>query len=85
MFDLWLSYKIGFLKNKQTKLAELGSEYDNMMNERRRQPSTGQKREMNTLADSNYFYTEKSLPCTNFCGRRLNARYLHGRNHARNL
>ena len=31
------------------------------MNERRRQPSTGQKKK--TLADSNYFYTEKySVP-----------------------
>ena len=45
--------------NKKISAAQLGSEHDNMMKERRRQPSTGQKRtQMNTLADSNYFYTE---------------------------
>ena len=36
------------------------------MKESRRQPSTGQKRKLNTLADSNYVYTGKSISCTNF-------------------
>ena len=25
------------------------------------------RKEIQTLADSNYFYTEESIPCTNFC------------------
>ena len=34
---------------------------------RRRQPSTGQKKKINTLADPIFvFYTLKSIPCTNF-------------------
>ena len=52
--------------NKKISAVQLGSEHDNTMNERRRQPSTGQKRKMNTLADSNYFYIEKSILCRNF-------------------
>ena len=44
--------------NKKISAAQLGSEYDNTMNERR-QPSRGWKRKMKTMADSNYFYTEK--------------------------
>ena len=45
----------------------LGSEHANTMNERRRKPSTGKKRKMNTLTDSNYFYSEKSMLHMNFC------------------
>ena len=30
------------------------------------QPSTGKKKKTNTLTDSNYFYTEESISCTNF-------------------
>ena len=39
------------------------------------------------LADSSYFYTEESIPCTNFRVRvtPLRARYVHGHNRARNL
>ena len=46
--------------NKKLSAAQLGSEHDNM-NKKRRPPSTGQKRKMSTLAESNYFYTEKSV------------------------
>ena len=56
---VWLGYKIGFCKNKEISTGQLGSEHDNTMNERSRQLSTGQKRKTNTLAVSNYFYTEK--------------------------
>ena len=57
------------LPQKQTNkisAAQQGSEHDNTMEEKRRQPSTGQKRKMNTLEDSNYFSTDKSIPSTNF-------------------
>ena len=50
----------------QKSTAKLESEHDNVMNERRRQPSNRQKRKMNTLADSDYFYSEKSILCTNY-------------------
>ena len=55
--------------NKKTSTAQARCEHDNMMNERRMQPRTEQKRKMNTVAYSNYFYTAKSLPCTNFRAR----------------
>ena len=42
------------------------SKHDNMMNKGRRQPSTGQKKEKNILADSNYFYKEESKQWINF-------------------
>ena len=66
----WLGYKIVFCKNKQKKnsAAQRGTKHDNMTNERRRKPSTGQKKK-NTLADSNYFYIEESIMCTNFRAR----------------
>ena len=50
--------------NKKISTAHLESEHDNTVN-KRGQSSTGQKSKMNTLADSNYFYTEKSMLCTN--------------------
>ena len=34
------------------------SKHNNMMNKRRRQPRTGQRKKKNTLTDSNYFYRE---------------------------
>ena len=46
--------------NKKLSASQLGSEHDNM-NKKRRPPGTGQKRKMSTLAESNYFYTEKSV------------------------
>ena len=55
--------------NKKTSTAQLRCEHDNMMNERRMEPRTEQKRKTNTVAHSNYFYTAKSLPCTNFRAR----------------
>ena len=51
MSGLWLGYRISFLKNKQKNQHSAA--------ERRRQPSTVEKRKMNTLADSNYFHTKK--------------------------
>ena len=63
----WATKSASSKTNKQKiSVAQLGSEHDNTMNERRGQPSTGQKRKMNTLADSNYFYSDKSIPCMNF-------------------
>ena len=56
--------------NKQTEIiciAQRGSKHNSMMNERRRQPSIGQEKKKNTLADSSYFYIEESILCTNFC------------------
>ena len=55
--------------NKQKKISpgQQGSKHDSMMKERQRQPSTGQKRKKNKLADSNYFYTDKSILYMNFC------------------
>ena len=47
-------------------MSQGGSKCDKMMN-RRRQPNTGQEKKKNTLADSNYFYIEESIACTNFC------------------
>ena len=61
----WLSQK---QTNKKISVSQQGSEHDNTMKERR-QPSTGQKRKINTLADSNFIYTDKSIPCTNFRAR----------------
>ena len=46
--------------SKNISAAQLGSEHDNT-NKKRRPPSAGQKRKMSTLAESNYFYTEKSV------------------------
>ena len=57
-----------FRKTKQIKkirAAQIGSEHDNTINEKRRRPSKGQKK-MNTLADYNYFYTEKLILCMSF-------------------
>ena len=48
--------QIAFVKHKQNNAAQRGSQHDNTMSKRRRQLSTGQKK--NTLADSNYFYKE---------------------------
>ena len=43
------------------------SKHNNMMNKRRRQPRTGQRKKKNTLTDSNYFYREinnvHEFPC----------------------
>ena len=55
--------------NKKISAAQLGSEHDNTMNERRMKPSIEQQRKMNTLVDSNHFYTEKLIPYTNFRAR----------------
>ena len=56
--------------NKKLSAAQQGSKHDNTMNERRRQPSPGQKKgtqkKKNPLADSNYFHIEESMPCINF-------------------
>ena len=86
--SFWLGYKIVFCKNKQTNkisTAQRGSKHDNMMNERRRQPSTGKKKK-STLADSNHFYIEESVTCTNCCAHvTLCACYVHDHNCARNL
>ena len=74
MSSLWMGYKIGFLRNKhinKISAAHPRSEHDVTMNEKRRKPSTGQKRKINTVADSNYSCTEKSTPCTR------NAIYVH--------
>ena len=64
MSGLWLSSKT----NKQKiSAAQQRSDHENTMKERRKQQNTGQKIKMNTLANSNYFYTDKSILCTNFC------------------
>ena len=64
MSGLWLSSKT----NKQKiSAAQQRSDHENTVKERRKQQNTGQKIKMNTLADSNYFYTDKSILCTNFC------------------
>ena len=64
MSGLWLSSKT----NKQKiSAAQQQSDHENTVKERRKQQNTGQKIKMNTLADSNYFYTDKSILCTNFC------------------
>ena len=55
------------INKKKISPGQQGSKHDSMMKERRRQPSTGQKRKKNKLADSNYFYTYKSIPYMNFC------------------
>ena len=47
--------------NKKISTAQLKSEHDNTVNERR-QPSTGQKSKRNTLADSNIF-TQRNQCC----------------------
>ena len=54
--------------NRKISTAQLESEHGNTVNERG-QPSTGQKSKRNTLAGSNYFYTEKSMPYANFLVR----------------
>ena len=59
MFALWLGYEIGLLKNKKISASQLWSGHDNTMN----------KRGGNPMADSNYFYTKKSIHCTNILAR----------------
>lgn len=45
MFGLWLGYRIGLRKGRQKKNAtQQGSEHDNLINKKKRQPSTGQKK-----------------------------------------
>ena len=45
MSGLWLGYKITSVKtNKNISAAQQGSKHDNIMNERRRQPSSVQKK-----------------------------------------
>lgn len=67
MSGVWLGYKISFYKNKQTKnSAQQGSEYGNIMNERKWNQAQVKKKTA-TLADLNLFYTAGSIPCTNVC------------------
>ena len=56
--------QIQFLR-KETKIsiAQQGSEYNNRMDKRNRQPSVGQEK---MLVDSNYLQTEESMLCINF-------------------
>ena len=62
MSSLWLGYKIGFCKNKQTNkkicAVQQGSKHDNMMKITKHRA----EKKKNTLADSNYFYIEESIP-----------------------
>ena len=60
--------KLALQKQTKKKIStvQLGCEHDNRMNKKRRQPSTGQKRKINTSTDSTYFYSEKSIPYMNF-------------------
>ena len=61
----WATKSAAIEINKKISAAQLGSKHDNTMNKSRQQ-STRQKRKMNTLADANYFYTEKWTMCTHF-------------------
>ena len=64
----WATKLVSVKTNKTICAAHGGSKHENMMNERRRQPSTGQdKKTKQTLADSNYFNIEESILCPNFC------------------
>ena len=68
MSCLWLDYKICICKNKYAKNQfSTVSKHNNMMNKRSRQPRTGQRKNKNTLTDSNYFYREinnvHEFPC----------------------
>ena len=69
MRSLWLSYKIGFRKNKQTESAQNQRSEGASMATRwtRRRGNQAQGREKtSTFLDLNYFYTEESIPCTKF-------------------
>ena len=80
----WLQNR--FLLNKKIIVAQRGIKHGNMMKERRRQSSAWQKKKKDTLADSNYFYTNESIPCMNFRAHVTPfVCTLHGRNRARNL
>ena len=48
-------------KNKSSTAKEWAWQHD-----KQEERSIGQKRKMNTLTDSNYFYSEKAIFCTNF-------------------
>ena len=56
----WAGLQNQLPQKQKISAVELGSEHDNTMSKWRREPSTGQ------MADSNYFYSEKSILCTNF-------------------
>ena len=53
-------------KKKKISTVQHGCKHDNMMNKGRRQSSTGQEKKKR-FVNSNYFYTEESISCTNFC------------------
>ena len=65
--------KSASVKTTKISAAQRGSEHDNTMNERRRQPSTGQQKKKTKTkkkqADSNYFYTKESIPSMKFHAR----------------
>ena len=61
-----LAIKSASVKTEINQRSAFSERARNAMNNRRRHPSTQQKRNINTSADLDYFYTEKSITWMSF-------------------
>ena len=72
MYGLWLEYKITFRKNKQKNQRSAVRKRARLMN-KRRQPSTEQKRKKNEQIDRFKLYLHRKINTVHECSSARNA------------